>query len=158
MSLPPYTNQRHRTSPIYDSLCGCSRTSSNHKECAGIPTGPGEARSSGTPRCRFLPDRLRRTSGSAAFRSAHFCPGCGLRPPRGSQGEDSGSAVAFQAAWPTTVESLGRDSVVRGAVWVTPARCGQAGGQRPFAVHQLVHAGSAGVIHAAGSPEPKQQL
>jgi hypothetical protein len=44
------------------------------------------------------------------------------------------------------------------AVWVTPARCGQAGGQRPFAVHQLVHTGLDGVIHAAGSPEPKQQL
>ena len=44
------------------------------------------------------------------------------------------------------------------AAWVTPSRCGQAGGQRLFAVHQLVHAGLDGVIHAAGSPERKLKL
>ena len=138
-------------------------------ECAGIPTGPGEARSSGTPRCRFLVDRLRRTGGSAALRPAHLSPR--LRATPSARGRRCCPVLrpllcsaAKQKTDPLDARSVPRWSL--GAVWVTPAGCGQPCGRvvgnSSTVVHQpskrrrrarVVHTRSGGVIHAAGRPE-----
>jgi hypothetical protein len=159
MSLPPYTNQRLRSCSIYDSLCGCSGPSSRGKECAGIPTGPDKARSSGTPRCRSLLDRRKRRTGrQAALSSSAQCPGYGLRPPRGSAYTPPGSGpspaagrVLFDLENKTDPLKVPTCNEARRTVrWVTLAGCGQPCGRVVVNSFTVVHQPSkrsARVVH-----------